>query len=206
MLHAEMRTSRPLRRITRAERVSVSFTDAGGGLRLPLASRRALIPGLAAAVAFLVVTSIAWQRLSSWRRPPFDSWLHGALAVLGVLWLAVLWAGAIGLLILAVVLLFYRESARLADSRLIHVTRIGPAHVVMESELAKVRNLRAAEAGKDRAVIRFDYDDGDHRLGDDMTPAEAAARVKMVQAAIDALGARRPSQAGATVPRPAPGP
>jgi hypothetical protein len=195
-----------LRRLTRAERTRVALTDAGGGLRLPLASRRTRIPGLAAGMALLVVASIAWQQSSSWRPPRLDSWIHGVTAGLGLLWLVGLWAAAVVLLVLAVGLLFYRESARLAGDLLIHVARIGPAQVIMEYELAKVRNLRAAEAGKDRAVVRFDYADGDHRLGSDMTTAEAAARVKMVQAAIDALGARRPSRPDAAAPRPTPRP
>jgi hypothetical protein len=116
--------------------------------------------------------------------------------VVGAIWLGGLWVIAVSLFILSVVLLFYRESARLIDGRLIHVARIGPTQIVMEYELAKVRNLRADEVGKDRAVVRFDYDNGHHRLGDDLTPADAEARVKMIQGAIDRLRARRPSEPG----------
>jgi len=194
-----------LRRLSRAERVRVSLTDTGSGLRLPLASRRTWIPGLMVGIGFLVVASIAWQQSASAPPPRFDSVLHAVTAVLRILWLVVLWAGAAGLLLVTVVLLLYRESARLADNRLIHVARFGPAHVAMEYELAKVRNVRVADTGTERAVVLFDYDNGDHRLGDDLPPAEAAARVKMIQAAIDAQARRRPSQPAAPAPRP-PGP
>lgn len=193
-----------LRRLSGAEHVRVSLTDAASGLRLPLASRRAWIPGLAVGIAALVVTSIAWQQSAAWRPLQFDSVLHGVGAALRILWVVGLWVGAAALLLAAVVLLFFRESARLADNRLIHVARIGPAHVAMEYDLAKVRNVRVADTGADRAVVRFDYDHGDHRLGDDLTPAEAAARVKMIQAAIDAQGKRRPSQPAVAPPQSGP--
>jgi len=188
-----MLTFRSPRRLSRAEHVRVSLTDAGGGLRLPLASRRTWIPGLGALMACLVVGGIAWQQSSSWSAARFDTLAHGVKAAVGMLWLAGLWAGAVVLLALAAVLLFYRESARLAEDRLIHVARLGPAHVVMEYDLAKVRNLRAADAGQGRAQVRFDYDNGEQGLGSDMPPAAAAARVKVIQSAIDSMAARRPS-------------
>jgi len=194
-----------LRRVSRAERVRVSLADTGSGLRLPLASRRTWIPGLAVGIAFVVVASIAWQQTASWRAPAFDTWIHRAAAVLRIFWVAGLWLGTAALLVLATVLLLFRESARLADGKLIHVARVGLAHVTMEYELAKLRNLRADEAGGGSAVVRFDYDNGDHRLGSDLTSAEAAARVKMIQAAIDGLG-RRASLPAMAAPRPNPRP
>jgi hypothetical protein len=183
------------RRFTRAERVRVAFAGPGGGLRLPLASRRAWIPGLGIGLAFLVMTSVAWQQSTARRPPQFDTVVHGVTAVLGILWLVALWAAAVALLLLAVVLLLYRESARLAEDRLIHVVRLGPARVVMEYELARVRNLRAAEVGQERAQVRFDYVTGEQALGSDMPPGDAVARVRVIQAAIDAMAVRRPSGA-----------
>jgi hypothetical protein len=184
-----------LRRFTRAERVRVAFADPGGGLRLPLASRRAWIPGLGVGLAFLVIASIAWQQSTALRPPQLDTVVHGLMTVLGMLLLVALWTGAVTLLLLAVVLLLYRESARLAEDRLIHVVRLGPVRVVMEYELARVRNLRAAEVGPERAQVRFDYVTGEQALGSDMPTGEAAARVKVIQAAIDAMAVRRPSGA-----------
>ena len=199
-----MLTFRPLRRLTRAERVRVSFADAGGGLPLPLASRRTWILGLAVGLAFLVVTSMAWAQIAYWRTPRIQTSLDRAIVLLKGMWALGLALGAIVLLGLTIVLLFFRESARLAEDQLIHVARIGPLRVFMEYELTRLRNLRAVDAGKERAQIRFDYGNGDHRLGDDITPAQAEARVKMIQAAIDGLRARRSSQPGAAAPRPTP--
>jgi hypothetical protein len=197
-----MRAPKTLRRRTRAERVSVSLADAGGGLPVPLASRRLFIPGLGVFLAFLVVASMAWERIADWRSPPFDTWVHRGIIVLKGLWVLVLCAAAVLVLGLAIVLLFYRESARLAGSQLIHVVHLGPVHVIMEYDLAKVQNLRAVNAGKARARVRFEYDGADLALGRDLPPADAAARVKVIQTAIDRLGARRPSQPGAAAPRP----
>jgi hypothetical protein len=74
----------------------------------------------------------------------------------------------------------------------------------MEYDLANVRNLRAEGTGGESARIRFDYGHRDRGLGAELPLAEAEARVKMIQSAIDRLSARRASQAGATVPGPAP--
>jgi len=200
-----MIADRPLRRLSRADHVRTSFADAGGGLALPIASRRPWVAGLAVGLAFLVVTSIAWQQISSWRSPRIATWLDRVIVLLKGLWVFGLAAAAIILLVLAIAMLFYRESARLAENRLIHVAHLGPLRVFMEYDLARVRNLRAVETGKQLARVRFDYGDGHHELGNDMTPAEAEARVKMIQTAIDGLG-RRPSQSGAAAPRPTPRP
>jgi hypothetical protein len=159
--------------------------------------------GLAVGLAFLVVTSIAWEQITYWRSPPLDTWLGRGLFLIKGLWVLALSAGALALFVLTIALLFYRESARIAEDRLIHVAQLGPFRALMEYDLARVRNLQAVDAGKERARVRFEYDGADHKLGKDMTPAEAEARVKMIQAAIDGLG-RRPSQSGAPGPRPTP--
>jgi hypothetical protein len=184
----------------------MSLADASGSLPLPLASRRTWIPGLAVLLAFLVVTSIAWEQITYWRSPPFDTLVHRAVALLKGLWVLALVVAAVGLLALAVVLLFYRESARLAGDRLIHVAQLGPIRLGMEYDLIKVRNLGIVGAGNERARVRFEYDGAEHKLGRDMTTADAEARVKVIQAAIDRLGARRSSQTEAPAPRPTPRP
>lgn len=193
------------RRLARPDRIRVSLTDTGGGLALPLSSRRTWITGLAVGVAFLVVASIAWQQLSSVPDSRGDGAFALATGLLRWCWVIGLWVGALALFLLAIALLLFRESARLADNRLIHVARTGPVRVFMEYELAKVRNLRAVGAGAE-ARIRFDYGDRDRGLGADMPLAEAETRVRMIQSAIDGLGARRASQAGGAAPRPTPRP
>lgn len=199
-----MRSS--LRNLARPDRFRVSLTDAGGGLPLPLASRRTWIPGLAVGVAFLVVASIAWQQLSSPRPPRGDGFFDLVMRMLRWSWVLGLWMGALVLVLLTIVLLFYRESARLTDTRLIYLTRLGPVRVRMEYDLAEVRNLRVVSEGGEDARIRFDYGARERGLGADMPVAEAEARVKMIQSAIDGMATRRASQAGAKAPTPTPEP
>jgi hypothetical protein len=201
-----MDAPKSLRRRTGAERGSLSLADAGGSLPLPLASRRTLIPGLGVLLGFLVVVSMAWEQTTYWRSRAVDSLFDRLIVLLKVLWVVGLWVGAAALLVLAIVLLFYRESARLAGNQLIHVARVGPFRMAMEYDLAKVQNLSSMDAGHERARVRFDYNGAEHKLGRDLTPADAEARVKMIQAAIDRLGARRASQPGTAAPPPTPKP
>ncbi|MDH4046074.1 MAG: hypothetical protein OEY20_13925 [Gemmatimonadota bacterium] len=195
-----------LRRVARPDRFRVSLTDAGGGLALPLASRQTWIIGLGIGVASLVVASIAWQQLSSMRHPRGDAFFDLVIRLLRWSWVVGLWVAALGLFLLMIALLFYREFARVADNRLIHVARFGPIRAVMEYDLANVRNLRAEGTGGEGARIRFDYGHRDRGLGAELPLAEAEARVKMIQAAIDGMATRRASQAAAAAPRPTPRP
>jgi hypothetical protein len=194
-----------LRRLARPERIRVSLTDTGGGLPLPLASRRTWITGLAVGVATLVVASMAWQQLSAVQRLRSGTTVELVIAVLRWTGVVALWVGALALCLLAVALLLFRESARLADNRLIHLARLGPVRVFMDYDLASVKNLRAVGTGAEGARIRFDYGQRDLGLGTDMPLAEAEARVKLIQSAIDGLGARRASRA-TPVARPTPRP
>jgi hypothetical protein len=197
---------RSLRRRARPERIRVSLGDTGAGLALPLQSRRTWIAGLGVGLAALVVASVAWQQMFRPRPPLADTIVGLALGVLRWCWIGGLWVGALVLGLLAVILLFYRESARLAEHQLIHVVRLGPVRVFLEYDLAGMRELRAAGMGPESARIRFDYGDREVGLGSDMPLAEAEARVKMIRSAIERLGARRPSQGGAPPPRPTPRP
>lgn len=196
-----MEAPQSLRRRTGAERVSVSLADAGGSLPLPLASGRTLIPGIGAFLACGVVAAIAWEQLASWRTPEIRTLLDRGIVLLKALWVIGLWAGAVALLGLAIVLLFYRETARLAGTHLVHVARLGPLRLAMEYDLAKVLNLRVVETGDGRARVHFGYDGVDRKLGGDLPAADAEARLKVIQSAIDRRNAARPSQAG-TAPSP----
>jgi hypothetical protein len=197
-----MRVSNPLHRLPRPERVRVSLLDAGGGMPLPLPGRRPWIAGLALGLAFVVFASMAVGQIRSVRFRTVDTALDLLLVLLQGLWLAFWWVGVAVLLLGTILLLLYAESARLDPGRLIHVSRFGPFRLIAEYDLAKVRNLRVESTGKDGGRIRFDYGERNRGLGADMPAAEAEARVKMIQAAIDSLG-RRPSQ---PVAAPGPGP
>jgi hypothetical protein len=85
--------------------------------------------------------------------------------------------GVVILAALAVLLLFYGESARLQDGKLIYIPRLGPVMVLLDYELGRIRNLRLESVGSENAVrLRFDYGDGVIGLGDTM-PRTAAQRL-----------------------------
>lgn len=196
-----MSTPGPLRRLTRPSGARLSLTHAGGGLALPLPSRRTWVLGLAVGVACLVVASMAWQQLAALRHLRPDA-ASGLMFVLRAVLLFGLWAVAVLLLLVTLGLVFRRESAHLADGQLVHVTRFGPVRLVAKYDLTLLRNLRAVEAGTGGARIHFDYPTGEQELGGEMPATEAESRVKMIQAAIDRVGARRPSQSAAPPPKP----
>jgi hypothetical protein len=191
-------TPKLLRPLVRSERARMSLTDAGRGLPLPLPSRRNWITGLAAILGGVVLASIAWQQLAAVRHLRGGAGLDLPTVLHGTL-IAGLSVAALLLLLLAIALLSFRESAHLADNQLIHVVRFGPVRAVTAYDLIDVRNLRAVDIGKAGARIRFDYAHREQGLGDEMPLAEAEKRVKMIQTAIDGVSARRPSQSG---PRP----
>jgi hypothetical protein len=207
--HDAMRAPRPLRRPARPERLRVSlFDDAGGGLPLPLPARRTWIAGLAVAILFVVFASVAVRQVAALRGPRLDTVVDVLVFLFQVLWVLGWSVGVVLLFLLTIVLLFYRESARIGAGRLIHVARVGPLRVFSEYDLDRVRNLRVVGIGKDGGRIRFDYGDADRGLGNDMTRVEAERRVRMIQSAIDKQGAPRSSQPmaaaapGAPVPPP----
>jgi len=146
---------------------------------------------------------MAWQQLAAVRHLRPDA-ATGLMFVLRVVLLFGLWAGAVLLFLLTAGLLIRRESAHLADNQLVHVTRFGPVRMVAKYDLTQLRNLRAVETGKAGARIRFDYPLGEQELGGETSTEEAERRVKMIQAAIDRVGARRPSQSGTAAVKPPP--
>lgn len=183
----------------------MSFRDAGGGMPLPLPSRRTWIAGLGVGITFAVFASIAVSQVTSMGLRPVGTLADLIVVLAQGLWLLFWSVGAVVLLLLTILLVFYAESARLDAGRLFHVSRLGPLRMFAEYDLAKVRNLRVVSTGKDAGRIRFDYGERDRGLGADMTLAEAEARIKMIQSAIDALG-RRASQPVAAPERPTPTP
>src|SRR5205085_1922509 len=110
---------------------------------------------------------------------------------------------------LTVVTLFYDESARLQNGRLVYVPRLGPLKIIIEYDLARLRNIRVDNAGsRNEARIRFDDDEGSHVLGDTMLRLDAETLVDTIQRATVAAGAVTtlrapvPGPPTVTVPRP----
>jgi hypothetical protein len=107
-------------------------------------------------------------------------------------WLLGWSVGVVILGALTVLFLFYGETARLQGGRLVRVPRLGPVKIIIEYDLARVRNVRVEKAGgagnQDTARIRFDYDEGSSGLGDTMPRADAERLVRMIRGAT--VGAR----------------
>jgi hypothetical protein len=94
---------------------------------------------------------------------------------------------SVGVVILgafAVLLFFYSESARLQAGQLVHIPRLGPFKVLLDYDLAQVRNLRLENAGSNDSVrLRFDYGDGVTSLGEAMPRPEAQRLLDTIRSA-----------------------
>ena len=93
--------------------------------------------------------------------------------------------GALVLLGLTLLTLFYREKARLTSDRLIHVAQLGPLHILSEYELVRIRHMCVRnEQGLGR--IDFDYDGVPVSLGNAIDRTLAEQHVKTIAEAIEA--------------------
>jgi len=194
----------PRMRKARPERIRYTlFDDGAGAVPIPLPTQRHWMPGLIIAVFFLVFASVLVgmiYRMDLHRmRDVFDlmMFLFDAFWVIG-------WSvGVLILGVLTVLFLFYRESARLQNGRLVHVPRIGPLKIVCEYDLEGISNLRL-EPAKDGqlARIRFEYAGGRARLGDAMEPEDAQAAIDQIRRA--APGSARLTETNPPAREPAP--
>jgi hypothetical protein len=189
-----------LRRRGRPERFRIAlWDDTAGSTPLELSRRSTLVPGLVLLAFFAVFAGIAgvsiWKMKSHAVRGVFDLMyvLFEGFWVLG-------WSvGVVILGLLTVVFLFYGESARLQNGRLVQVPRLGPLKFIVEYDLARITNLRVEPAKNGEDVrVRFDYGGGTNGLGDAMSPAEAEHLIERIAAAI------LPRASGDPLPEPAP--
>jgi hypothetical protein len=162
--------------------------DAPGATPLEFPARRMWRAGLIVGAVFVIFTAVAWTMVgrisSSSVRDVFDL----MFVLFEGFWLLGWSVGVLILGALTTFLFFYGESARLQDGRLIHVPRFGPVKILLEYDLARVRNLRLEGAGNDQVRIRFDYDGGSNGLGDTMPRAAAERVVRTIQSAVAVAG------------------
>jgi hypothetical protein len=199
------RSGSPRRRKGRPERIRVSLIDrAPNAVPISLPARRWWPVGLVFAVMCAIFGGIAVGQIASIQGHQIDTVFDLAFVLFQGFWVLGWSVAVLVLFLLTVLFLFYGESARIAGDRLVHVPRLGPLKILVEYDLAKIRNLRVVSAGADGGRIRFDYGDGDNGLGNEMPRAEAEARVRIIQAAMEALGVRpdRPAPVGAGAPAP----
>ncbi len=169
-------------------RITLHDNDTGA-TALELPPRRLWPAGLVVTLMFAVFAFVWWQQ--------FRTVLHAATAktlfdlttlLFNAAWLLGWSVGTFLLGALALLLLFYGESARIEAGRLVYVPHLGPLKCVVEYELARLHNLRAETQGGDagRVRLRFSYDGIDCSLGDTMPQAAAALLIAAINRAAPA--------------------
>jgi Family of unknown function (DUF6498) len=182
-------------RKARPERFSISLRGQSGGTPLPLPARSMWPVGLAIGVAFLIFAAIAWNQIGSLRGQKITTVFDLSIFLFQGFWVLGWSVGVLVLGALALLFLFYKESAWLRGGRLIHVPRLGPLHFTVEYDLAKIRNLRLEPARENAVRVRFDYGDGSNGLGDTMARADAEKLVTSIQEAASLLPRTRGDEA-----------
>ena len=198
--------SRPLARPALTRVVFGHHANVGAPLQLP---RRSL-GAVAAVVAGMFVVSAGVLVYVVTRLDAHS--LRDIAALTGFLfqlfWIVGWSLGVLVLGALTVLLCFYRESARLADGRLVLTSTLGPLNMIAEYELVRLRNLRIEEKS-DGARVRFDYGEGSRGIGDAMPRPDAELLVAAIRDAAPAspdVASReiRPSQTAPAKPEIAP--
>ena len=183
-------TAVPRRARPASVRVRLRDEAAPGAAALPLPARSMRAASIAFGIFFAVFAAIEWSVVSGLFSRSINDVFDLTFALFHGFW-ALGWS--VGVLLLgALTILFalYSESARLEDGKLIHIPRLGPLKILIDYDLAKVRNVRLEPAGDPDSVrVRFDYDGGTNALGNAM-PRHAGQRI------VDAIAA-----AGRFIPR-----
>jgi len=194
----------------RPERFRISLRDEASGTPLPLPARRMWPIGIFLAVAFLIFAGIGWSQIASMRGHEVRNVFDLVFILFQGFWVLGWSVGVFVLGALTVLLLFYRESARLHDGQLIYTPGLGPLRINVEYDLVKIRNLRLERAGGhsgDSVRIRFDYGGGSTGLGDTMPRSETEKLIAVIrQAAPDASRAEADQISTPSVPLPSKAP
>jgi hypothetical protein len=166
----------------------VRFTlrdDAANGMPLELPRRKMGVLILIVVAMFILFASVLVQQVARLNLHALGS-VSDLMGMLFSLFWALGWSVGVMLLgALALFLMFFGESARLADGRLIAVLNVGPFKMIAEYDLARVRNLRAEiDAGGERARVLFEYEGTGGSLGDTMPLVEAERIVATVRRAM----------------------
>ena len=172
-------------RKARPERMRFTFRDEpAGAIPLALTSQRHWIAGLIFAIFFAVFAAVAAGMIAKLSLHRVRDVTDLMFMLFDVFWLIGWSVGVLLLGGLTLLFLFYRESARLQDGKLVHVPRLGPLKVVCEYDLAKISNLRLEEAKDETVRVRFDYGNGRAGIGDAMPREAAEAAMARIKAAI----------------------
>ncbi len=171
------------------ERIRLSLVDDTRDLiPISIPSARMWPVGLVFGAVFALFAAIAFTQVRSISFGDVESIFDLSLALFTGFWVLGWSVGVMIFFLLTVLFLLYGESARIRGDRLIHVPRLGPLKILIEYDLARVRNLRVEPSNAPgRGRIRFDYGGGDHGIGNDLPLDAAEERIRTIQSAIDAL-------------------
>jgi hypothetical protein len=180
-----------LQRRARPEHIRVSlFDDATGATALVLPDRRMWPAGLIFAAFFAVFAGVEVMTLREMvTGRPVGSVFDLMFILFQGFWLLGWSVGVVILGLATVLFLFYRESARLQNGKLVLAPRLGPLNFILDYDLSKIRNIRVEKAGAQNLVrVRFDYGEGTASLGDTMSQSDAERLVGVMRNAATAAG------------------
>lgn len=182
---------------TRPERIRLAlFEHWGRSTRIPLPSCRMWPAGIVVGITFVIFAGVAVSQIGQMKLQGIETVFDLMTFLFTGFWILGWSVGVLILFLLTMLFLFYRESAQVTDDRLVHVPQLGPLKVLMEYDLAKIRDLRLEKAGGgERARIRFDYGGGRVSLGNDMPRLHAESGMRTIRAGIEARARHEPTTA-----------
>jgi hypothetical protein len=174
-------------------RFRLSLTDdASGAMSLDLPPRRMWPAALICGAFFAVFAYIGWTTMDRIAIDEVHSVFDLTFVLFESFWLLG-WSVAVAILgLLTILLVFYRETARLQNGQLVLVPRLGPLRIISAYDLAGVANVRVENAGgpaRNVVRVRFDYEGAGHILGDVMPRGDAERLVATIQSAGGAAAA-----------------
>jgi hypothetical protein len=153
-------------------------------LALPARSMRAV--ALFLAVAFFIFAAIDWMAIAGMFRHSVDDVFDLTFLLFQGFW-ALGWSvGVLLLAALTIAVASYSESAHLEGGTLVHVPRLGPLQILIDYDLANVRNVRlepVSVSDPTTVTVRFDYDGVATALGNSMRREDGQRIVDAINAA-----------------------
>lgn len=164
-------------------RVRLRDDSVPGAVLLALPARSTWPAAIVLGIFFAIFAAIEWNVVSGLFGHSVNDVFDLTFLLFHAFW-ALGWAVGVVLLAgLAVLFAFHSESARLENGRLVHIPKLGPLNILVDYELAKIRNLHLEQAGgndPDTVQVRFDYDGGANTLGNAMSRHEGQRLVDLI--------------------------
>ena len=128
-------------------RVRLWDTSAPGAVTLALPGRNMWPAAIAFGMFFVIFAAIEWSAVAGLFRHSVDDVFDLSFLLFQAFWALGWLVGVLILGALTILFAFYSESARIEDGRLIHIPQFGPLKILVDYDLAKVRNARLDPVG-----------------------------------------------------------